>query len=294
MTIPFPSPTTPAISRTEVFVRYLEFFRSRMTDKLRSLPAAELRSSRLPSGWTPLELVKHLRHVERRWLEWGFAGADIKDPWADRRDERWYVAPNETLDSLLAALAAQAAVSTAIITAHDLADVGQPGERWDGKEPASLERVLFHLLQEYARHVGHLDIVAELATGDAGELPPPCRAVPGPCGLLAPMCRSADAGVQPVTTGDCRCVCALPDIAQARIIVRDYRFVSAYPSFSEVKSSRSGNPSRYPPLACGSGSCMRLLYAALVPVCGQVTAAVVGQVTAGDGGASWPCRPRSG
>jgi uncharacterized damage-inducible protein DinB len=169
MTIPFPSTTTPAISRTEVFLRYLEFFRSRMTDKLRSLPAAELRSSRLPSGWTPLELVKHLRHVERRWLEWGFAGADIKDPWADRRDERWYVAPNETLDSLLAALAAQAAVSTAIITAHDLADVGQPGERWDGKDPASLERVLFHLLQEYARHVGHLDIVAELATGEAGE-----------------------------------------------------------------------------------------------------------------------------
>jgi uncharacterized damage-inducible protein DinB len=173
MTVPFPSPTTPAGSRTEVFLRYLEFFRGRLTDKLRGLPAAELRSSRLPSGWTPLELLKHLRHVERRWLEWGFAGADIKDPWADRKDERWYVAPEETLDSLLASLAAQAAVSTAIITSHDLADIGQPGERWDGKEPASLERVLFHLLQEYARHVGHLDIVAELATGEAGELPPP-------------------------------------------------------------------------------------------------------------------------
>ena len=169
MTVPFPSPTTPAGSRTEVFLRYLEFFRGRLTDKLRGLPAAELRSSRLPSGWTPLELLKHLRHVERRWLEWGFAGADIKDPWADRKDERWYVAPAETLDSLLASLAAQAAVSTAIITSHDLADIGQPGERWDGKEPASLERVLFHLLQEYARHVGQLDIVTELAGGETGE-----------------------------------------------------------------------------------------------------------------------------
>jgi hypothetical protein len=29
--------------------------------------------------------------------------------------------------------------------------------------------VLFHLLQEYARHAGHLDIVAELATGQTGE-----------------------------------------------------------------------------------------------------------------------------
>ena len=50
-----------------------------------------------------------------------------------------------------------------------LNEVGQPGERWDGADPATLERVLFHLLQEYARHVGHLDIVTELATGAAGE-----------------------------------------------------------------------------------------------------------------------------
>ena len=169
MTVPFPSPTTPAGSRTEVFLGYLEFFRSRLADKLHGLPGAELRSSRLPSGWTPLELLKHLRHVERRWLEWGFEGRPIKDPWADRRDERWYVSPDETLETLLADLDAQAAVSTAIITSHDLAEIGQPGERWAAKDPASLERVLFHLLQEYARHVGHLDIVAELATGETGE-----------------------------------------------------------------------------------------------------------------------------
>ena len=32
-----------------------------------------------------------------------------------------------------------------------------------------IERALFHLLQEYARHVGHLDIVSELAGGQLGE-----------------------------------------------------------------------------------------------------------------------------
>ncbi|MGI8993340.1 MAG: DUF664 domain-containing protein [Nocardioidaceae bacterium] len=47
--------------------------------------------------------------------------------------------------------------------------MGRPGERWDGAEPATLERVLFHLLQEYARHVGHLDIVRELIDGATGE-----------------------------------------------------------------------------------------------------------------------------
>jgi hypothetical protein len=52
--------------------------------------------------------------------------------------------------------------------------VGKPSERWDGHDPPTLERILFHLLQEYARHLGHLDIVTELATGQAQEeLSPP-------------------------------------------------------------------------------------------------------------------------
>jgi uncharacterized damage-inducible protein DinB len=169
MTVPFPEPTIPADSRTEVFLRYLDYFRSQLTSKLASLPAADLRQSRLPSGWTPLELLKHLRNVERRWLEWGFEGQDIADPWADRCDDRWYVAPDETLDMLAAELAEQAARSNAIIESHDLDEIGQPGERWNGADPAPLERVLFHLLQEYARHIGQLDIVTELAGGLTGE-----------------------------------------------------------------------------------------------------------------------------
>jgi len=38
-----------------------------------------------------------------------------------------------------------------------------------GQPPATLERVLFHLVQEYARHVGQLDVVCELAGGQTGE-----------------------------------------------------------------------------------------------------------------------------
>ena len=102
MTVPFPSPTDPAGSRAEVFRRYLEFFRDRLAAKTRALPDEELRRSRLPSGWTPLELVKHLTYVERRWLEWGFEGRAVADPWGDQRDDRWYVEPDETLDGLLA------------------------------------------------------------------------------------------------------------------------------------------------------------------------------------------------
>jgi hypothetical protein len=107
--------------------------------------------------------------VELRWLEWGFEGRDVPEPWADSRDGRWYVAPGETLEQLVEGLRAQAARTRAVVESHDLADIGRPGERWDGADPASLERILFHLVQEYARHVGHLDIVSELAGGQTGE-----------------------------------------------------------------------------------------------------------------------------
>ncbi|HEX6919106.1 MAG TPA: DinB family protein [Actinomycetes bacterium] len=169
MSLPFPSPTDPVVSRTEVFLGYLDYFRSVLVDKLEGLPDSELRHSRLPSGWTPIELLKHLTYVELRWLEWGFEGRDVAEPWGDRRGDRWYVAPDETLSDLVDGLRVQAARSRAVVEAHDLSEVGQPGERWDGADPATLERILFHLVQEYARHAGHLDIVRELIDGRVGE-----------------------------------------------------------------------------------------------------------------------------
>ena len=63
----------------------------------------------------------------------------------------------------------QAARSDAVVRAHDLDEIGAPSERWDGEPPAALGRILLHLLSEYARHVGHLDIVRELADGRTGE-----------------------------------------------------------------------------------------------------------------------------
>ena len=169
MCVPFPEPTEPAGSRAEVFLRYLDYFRSRLAAKLAMLPAAELHRTVLPSGWTPLELLKHLRYVELRWLEWGFEGRPVEDPWADEQDGRWHVGPDETLASLLGGLQDQAARTRAVVGSHDLAEAGQPGDRWDGAAPAPLERILFHLLQEYARHLGQLDIVVELVTGASGE-----------------------------------------------------------------------------------------------------------------------------
>lgn len=161
----FPEPHVPAAAREDVFLRYLDYFRGRAIDKVRSLPPAAVTTSRLPSGWTPAELLKHLRHMERRWIEWRFLGRPVPDPWGDQQDERWYA--TEPLPDLVAALESQAERTREVVSSTPLSTVGIPGPGWPA--PASLERVLFHMLQEYARHVGHLDIVSELADGEVGE-----------------------------------------------------------------------------------------------------------------------------
>lgn len=164
-----PSPTDLLASRKEVFLAYLDFFRSRLSAKVRSLPPDAARTSLLPSGWSPVELAKHLTYVERRWLVWGFEGEDVGDPWGDQRDGRWHAGDDEPTEMLLAALAEQGLTTRRVVESHELGEVGRPGPRWAGSEPATLERVLFHLLQEYARHLGHLDVVAELAGGERDE-----------------------------------------------------------------------------------------------------------------------------
>ncbi|WP_017974849.1 DUF664 domain-containing protein [Actinopolyspora halophila] len=162
-------PTDPLGSRSEVFVAYLDFFRETLIAEFERLPPEEVRSSRLPSGWSPLELLEHLRRVERRWLEWGFLGIDLADPWAEFRRGRWHVPTETPAREVVAGLRAQGVRSSDTIRGHDLDERARPGPRWEDGEPATLERVLFHLVQEYARHVGQLDVVTELITGVTGE-----------------------------------------------------------------------------------------------------------------------------
>jgi hypothetical protein len=169
MTVPFPEPTAPAASRTEVLLRYLDYYRDVVLVKVDGLREDQLRGSILPSGWTPLQLVKHLTYVELRWLEWGFEGAPVDDPWGDNQGDRWYVGADESTSDLLEDLRRRGRTTTEIVLRHGLDEVGVPGERWDGDPPATLERCLLHLMQEYARHLGHLDIVRELIDGRTGE-----------------------------------------------------------------------------------------------------------------------------
>jgi Protein of unknown function (DUF664) len=157
----------------ELLLGFLDYYRSVVIRKLEGLTDPQLRSSRLPSGWTPLELLKHLVYMERRWLRWGFMAEQIPAPHGDEDDDgRWHVGPDETIDELITALRAVGEQTRKIVADAELTDVSAVGGRFseqDARPEPSLAWILVYVLQEYARHAGHLDVTRELIDGTTGE-----------------------------------------------------------------------------------------------------------------------------
>ncbi|MFC0599404.1 DinB family protein [Streptomyces palmae] len=162
-----PEPPSSLSDPRELVDAYLDYYRAELLRKLDGLSAKDLRQSRLPSGWTPLELLGHLTWVERRWFQWGFAAEPQQDPWGDRGpDDRWHVADEDTLETLTARFTAQCDASRAVAADVPTERRAAVGGRFSTEaEAPSLGWILFHVLQEYARHVGQLDVVRELADG---------------------------------------------------------------------------------------------------------------------------------
>jgi hypothetical protein len=134
------------------------------------------RTPRVPSGWTPLELLSHVLHMEQRWFVWGFLGEPVDDPWGDwnvdepwgsdtsgepRDEARWTVPPGTTADDLAHRLREVGGRTTEVLRRHPLDARAHLGGRF-AADPPTLEWICFHVLAEYARHAGHLDIVVEL------------------------------------------------------------------------------------------------------------------------------------
>lgn len=154
-----------------LLIGYLRTYRQTLARKLAGLNDDQLRSARLPSGWTPLQLLKHLAYMERRWFRWDFLGEDLTDPFGDRDPadrHRWSVAPDDTVPGLQAFLAEQAAVTERVLTDHRLDEPASTTGRF-ATDPPTLGWIGFHVLQEYARHLGHLDAVRELIDSSTGE-----------------------------------------------------------------------------------------------------------------------------
>ena len=166
---PYPEPARTDDLRG-VLLDYLDFFRGMVASKLEGLTDADLTGSVVPSGWTPSGLVHHLVNVERRWLEWGFLGRKVEEPWRDAAEDGGWVTLVRPVAELEAMLDDAAARTRSIVESHDLTEVAATTGRFrDADTAPQLQWILLHLIQEYARHVGHLDIARELVDGRTGE-----------------------------------------------------------------------------------------------------------------------------
>jgi hypothetical protein len=154
----------------EILLQPLSYYRACLLAKLDGLTDDQLTASILPSGWSPLGLLKHLVFVERRWMQWGFEAERVPDPWGDHdpNSDGWLLQPDDTVRALTERLSAIAARTDAIARNAELTDRAGLGGRFTS-DPPTLGWILVHLLQKYSRHVGHLDVVRELIDGTVGE-----------------------------------------------------------------------------------------------------------------------------
>jgi uncharacterized damage-inducible protein DinB len=126
-----------------------------------------LRSVGTPSGLTLHGLVRHLEDVERSWLREVFAGQQgLEHDWSEQDpDGELRVPPDVSMAQLLEDYAAESRRCDAVVAgARDLDAVA-------ATRPYSLRWILLHLVEETARHLGHLDLLREQADGRTGEEP---------------------------------------------------------------------------------------------------------------------------
>jgi uncharacterized damage-inducible protein DinB len=132
-------------------------------------PEQMARRSVQPSTMSLLGLVRHMADVERSWFRIRFAGRDVpkryqtvEDPDGDFNGA---VADQAVIDNAWAAWRDEIAFADAFVGDHDFDFVGQDSEG----EPVSLRELVVHMIEEYARHNGHADLLRERIDGRVGE-----------------------------------------------------------------------------------------------------------------------------
>lgn len=137
--------------------------------KLHGLPDEDLRRPMTPSGTNLLGLVKHLAAVEYGWFCETFGHPTEQLPFdPDDEDADLRVRPDESVADIVAFYARARAAADRVIESLGPDDVGRA---WFG-ETVSLRWVLLHMIEETARHAGHMDIARELLDGATGDQPP--------------------------------------------------------------------------------------------------------------------------
>ena len=112
--------------------------------------------------------INHLRWVEHGWFEHMFRGLPLRSPSTEDEPDREITLGAEIpLSEALAGYAEQATITDAIIAEHEFDD--RSALPLDNGELPTLRFIVLHMIEETARHNGHLDILREMLDGRTGE-----------------------------------------------------------------------------------------------------------------------------
>jgi uncharacterized damage-inducible protein DinB len=157
---------------------FLDWQRATLEWKCRGLSDEQLRVARPPSAITLGGLLKHMARVEDSWFTKVIGGQPMPEPWASAdaeagREWVWHSAASDSGDDLRALWAERVGRSRAVVRARldegGDAALSQAYPAWGGQGRASLRWVLMHMVEEYARHNGHADLIRESIDGQTGE-----------------------------------------------------------------------------------------------------------------------------
>jgi Protein of unknown function (DUF664) len=161
-------PTAAADDELRLSTEFLTFLRLTAVAKVEGLSRADATAA--PIGTSPvvsaLGVLKHLTAVERWWLSIEAGGVELPSLWGADADASWLIDDDETVESVVADYRAEWDRSARALEGL------RPDDRTRGDHDGNgrtVRWVLAHLVQETARHVGHLDFLRELADGEKGE-----------------------------------------------------------------------------------------------------------------------------
>ncbi len=141
---------------------WLTHLRESAIDKVQGLDHGQLR-------WRPARtanalgvIVVHLGYSERLWLRAIFAGEQMDMGWRSRMFE---LPDGWSVDDVVAFYRAETAAADAVLDRAESFDLPSSGDL----RPTTLRWAVDHLIEETARHVGHMDITRELLDGSTGR-----------------------------------------------------------------------------------------------------------------------------
>jgi uncharacterized damage-inducible protein DinB len=149
---------------------FLDYTRATVHAKCADVAAAGARSAPLPSSplMTLSGIVNHLRWVENWWFDVVFQDLPNTAPWTEEDiDREWRIAVERPIDELLAEYEQQCQRNRELVARLDL-DTPAKNTVRDGLT-VTLGWIVLHMVEETARHNGHLDVLRELADGVVGD-----------------------------------------------------------------------------------------------------------------------------